>query len=107
MGPGGQVALGNDYATFPTNGIGVFEMGMPLHELTLMRDAGMTPMEVIVAATRTAALACGLEREIGTLEPGKAADVLLIDGDPLMDLSALKRVRAVVHEGVLVREPPR
>jgi imidazolonepropionase-like amidohydrolase len=41
------------------------------------------------------------------LEPGKVADILLVDGDPLMDLSALKRVRAVIHEGVLILQPPR
>jgi imidazolonepropionase-like amidohydrolase len=100
---GGQVALGNDYTSVPQNGFDHFELGMPMHEITRMREAGMTPMQIVVAATRTAARACGLERDLGTLAAGKIADVLVVDGDPLNDLSALTRVRLVVHDGAMIR----
>jgi imidazolonepropionase-like amidohydrolase len=102
----GQVALGNDYAAQPAYGAPPLELGMPISEIGLMRDAGMSPMDIIVAATRNGARACGLERELGTLQAGMIADVLVVDGDPLTDLSALLRVRLVVHDGVLIRSPP-
>lgn len=104
---GGQVAMGNDYATHPAYGMGVFELGMPIHELSLMRDAGMTPMEVIVSATSTAARACGLEREVGTIELGKSGDVFVVAGDPLLDLDVLARALVVVHDGVIIRSSQR
>ena len=100
---GGQVALGNDYTSVPQNGFDHFELGMPMHEMTRMRDAGMTPMQIVVAATRTAARTCGRENDLGVLAAGKIADVLVVDGDPLADLSALARPRFVVHDGVVIR----
>lgn len=60
--------------------------GENARELVRMVEAGLTPMEGIVAATSTAALACRLEAEVGTIEPGKAADLLVLDGDPLEDV---------------------
>jgi imidazolonepropionase-like amidohydrolase len=100
---GGQVALGNDYSSVPQNGFDHFDLGMPMHEITRMREAGMTPMQIVVAGTRTAARVCGLESDLGVLAEGKIADVLVVDGDPLSDLSALARVRLVVHDGVMIR----
>ncbi len=100
---GGQVAMGNDYTSVPQNGFDHFELGMPMHEMTRMRDAGMTPMQIVVAATRTAARTCGRENDLGVLAAGKIADVLVVDGDPLADLSALARPRLVVHDGVVIR----
>lgn len=55
--------------------------------------------------TRHAAHVCGLEDELGTLEAGKIADVLAVEGDPLQDLQALANVRWVVHEGAVIRAP--
>lgn len=95
---GGQVAIGTDYA-----GHGCpFELGMPLKEMKLMQAAGMTLMQLIVAGTRNAAQACGLS-EHGTLEPGKVADILVVDGNPLEDLDALKRTFMVIHNGEKIR----
>jgi imidazolonepropionase-like amidohydrolase len=48
-------------------------------------------------------MVCGLERELGTLEVGKVADVLVVKGDPLQDIHALGSVRLVIHEGVVIR----
>ncbi len=56
-------------------------------------------MEVIEAATRHAAYACGQETDLGTLEPGKLADLVIFDGDPLADLNALRRVKTVIVGG--------
>lgn len=103
VGLGGEVALGNDYTDVPQNDFPHFELGMPMHEIECLAGAGMSAMQIIVAATRGAARACGLGGELGTLEPGKTADVLVVDGDPLEDLTALTRVRLVVHLGEIIR----
>jgi imidazolonepropionase-like amidohydrolase len=68
-----------------------------------MAEAGMTPMQIIVAATRNAATVCGLARELGTLEAGKLADVLVVEGDPLGDLHALTEPRLVLRDGVIIQ----
>jgi imidazolonepropionase-like amidohydrolase len=77
---------------------------MPTKEISWMREAGMTPMQIIVAATRNAADACGLGRELGTFEPGKLADLLVVDGDPLADMDCLIRIEWVVHSGRIIRK---
>lgn len=100
---GGTVALGDDYAGLPPSSNAHFRLGMPLPEIQWMAQAGMTPLQIIVAATRNAARVCGLGSELGTLEPGKTADVLVVSGNPLADLNALENVRLVVHRGVVIR----
>ena len=69
--------------------------------LELLHRAGLSPMEVIVAATSLAAQAVGMDETVGTLKPGMAADLIYLDGDPLRDLGALS-VDAVVLAGDLV-----
>ena len=101
---GGKVALGNDYTDIPQNNFDHFELGMPMHEITRMLEAGMTPSQIIVAATQNAAYVCGLENELGTLEAGKLADVLVVDGNPLLDVQALASVRLVIHNGAVIRD---
>jgi imidazolonepropionase-like amidohydrolase len=96
---GGKVALGNDYGGGP----GEFERGIPMYEIETMSGAGMTPMQIIVASTKHAAYVLNLGNEVGTLEPGKVADVLVVGGNPLEDLQALRDVRVVVHNGVIIR----
>jgi imidazolonepropionase-like amidohydrolase len=96
---GGIVALGNDGGYLEG-----LEVGLPIHEMELMRNAGMTSMEVIVAATRDAARVCRLDAALGTLEVGKLADVLVVRGDPSADLEALTRVQLVVHAGEIIRD---
>jgi imidazolonepropionase-like amidohydrolase len=75
---------------------------MPIHEAMWMQEAAMTPAQIIVAATRNGARACNIESDLGTLEAGKLADVLVVDGDPLQDLQALTQVRLVLREGTPV-----
>ena len=73
-------------------------------ELPLLVAAGLTPMQAIQAATSWAAECVGLEREIGTLEKGKRADLIAVAGDPLADVSVLadaQRIRLVLKDGVV------
>ncbi len=93
---GGEVALGTDYAGAPQM---AFELGMPIREIEWMKEAGMTPMQIIVAATKNGARSCNMENEIGTLETGKLADVLVVDGNPLTDIHVLTKVHLVLREG--------
>ena len=76
-------------------------------ELDMLADAGMTPMQAIVAGTREAAACCGLDGDVGTLEAGKLADLIVVDGDPLRDITALQereRIRLVMKEGQVYRD---
>lgn len=74
-------------------------------ELALMvGEMGLAPMQAIVAATRDAAVGLGLAREIGTIEPGKVADLVQLRRDPLADIGALGEVERVWRAGALVVE---
>lgn len=87
---GVKVSLGTD--------TGLMARGKNAMELELLvADAGFTPMEAIVAGTKTSAEAMGWSKEIGTLEPGKLADVLLVRGDPLADIRVLRDKGNVVR----------
>jgi imidazolonepropionase-like amidohydrolase len=68
----------------------------------MLSGCGATPLEVITAATRRPAQAMGLGHKIGTLEAGKMADMVAVDGDPFDDIRALRRVRAVIRGGRVV-----
>jgi imidazolonepropionase-like amidohydrolase len=64
----------------------------------------MTPMQIILASTKNAAHVLGIEDEVGTLEAGKLADVLIVTGNPLKNLQDLTEIRMVVHNGVIIRD---
>ncbi len=83
---------------------GVSPQGQNAREFALMVDGGMTPAEALIAATVTASELLGLEKEIGTLEAGKAADVIAVRGDPLKDITELERVRFVMRAGEVVKQ---
>jgi imidazolonepropionase-like amidohydrolase len=91
---GVKVAMGTDS--------GVTPHGRNLRELELMVAGGMTPMQAIEATTRSAAELMGLEEELGTLEPGKRADLVVIGGDPLDVAGIGDRVESVYQDGVRV-----
>src|SRR5438552_1274673 len=78
---------------------GVTPHGQNLRELELMQEGGMTPAEVPVATTKTAAELMALQDELGTLEPGKRADLVLVDGDALDLVKLGDRVTAVYKDG--------
>ncbi len=84
---------------------GIAGHGTNTRELTLLTGVGLTPMQAIVASTKTAAECVALEDKIGTLEAGKLADVLIVDGDPLADIKVLEdkeRIEIVMKEGQIV-----
>jgi imidazolonepropionase-like amidohydrolase len=70
--------------------------------LELLHRAGLSAMDVVLAATSGAARAMGVEREVGTVRPGMLADLVYLDGDPLTDVRALGRVLGVVQGGRVV-----
>ncbi len=88
---GVKVAMGTDS--------GVTPHGQNLRELELMVEGGMTPMQAIEATTHSAAELMGLQDELGTLEPGKRADLVLVEGDPLDVATLADRVTAVYKDG--------
>ena len=65
---------------------------------------GISPEKVITSATGLAAEAIGIGHETGSLEPGKKADIILVDGDPLVDITALQRVVTVFKGGIVVAD---
>jgi imidazolonepropionase-like amidohydrolase len=69
-------------------------------------EAGLSPAEALASATSVAARTCGLGERKGRLRAGSDADLLLVDGDPLRDISALRRVAAVVLGGQMVALGP-
>jgi imidazolonepropionase-like amidohydrolase len=71
------------------------------HELKPLRLV-FSPQDIVTILTRNAAIAVGLGNELGTLEPGKLADIVIVDGDPLADIDAVLNVRVVIKEGVIV-----
>ena len=71
-----------------------------IREMELLVEAGLSPMDVMVAATRTGAELIGIADRVGTLAPGKLADFLVLEADPLADIRNVRRVRTVVLGGV-------
>ena len=70
-------------------------------EMEAMQAAGLTPMQVLVASTHGGALAMGREKEIGTVEKGKHADLVILAADPTADIANLRKLRWVVRGGAL------
>ncbi|MCB8940688.1 MAG: amidohydrolase family protein [Ardenticatenaceae bacterium] len=95
---GVKVAMGTD--------AGVMKHGTNLRELGLMCNVGLSPMDSIVATTKTAAECLGWEDKVGTLEPGKLADVIVTHTDPLANIRSLEdvdNIRLVVKDGRIVK----
>jgi imidazolonepropionase-like amidohydrolase len=72
--------------------------------ISMVRE-GMAPMAALQAATAGSARVIGIERHTGTLEHGKWADVIAVDGDPLAEIEALRRVAFVMKAGAIVKQP--
>lgn len=74
--------------------------GFSVHdELALLVEAGLTPFEALQAATVNPARYLGLDHALGTVEPGKLADLVLLDGNPLEDIGNTRRIAGVFHDG--------
>lgn len=89
---GGTIVLGSDQSSGPASH----------RELELMVQGGIPPLEAIRIATLNAAIFLGKEREMGSVEEGKLADLVLLDGDPLVDIGNAQGVAMVVKGGVVI-----
>lgn len=86
-------------------GWGTYPFGDFQGELIALKDAGLSPIQAIQAGTSDAAKVLRILDATGTLEPGKAADLLLVEGDPSKDLAALRQVSGVFYDGRWATEP--
>ena len=92
---GVKIAFGTDQ--------GVAPHGTNAKEFALMVKAGMTPMDAIIAATGSAADLIGDTADIGSVQPGRYADVVAVSGDPLQDITELERMQFVMKGGVVIK----
>jgi imidazolonepropionase-like amidohydrolase len=92
---GVKVAFGTDAAVYPH--------GLNAHEFAVMVKLGLTPLQSIQAATINAADLLGWSDKMGTIEAGKWADLVAVDGDPLQDVTRLERVKFVMKGGEVVK----
>ena len=92
---GVKVAFGTDAAVYPH--------GLNAHEFAVMVKLGLTPLQSIQAATINAADLLGWSDKMGTVEAGKWADIIAVDGDPLQDVTSLERVKFVMKAGEVVK----
>ncbi len=101
---GVRIAMGTDAGT-PFN-----PHGRNAQELRRMVDLGLSPLQAIQAATSSASSLLGLDQEIGSVEPGKLADLIVVDGNPLEDIALLEdpnRIVTVIQGGKIVKDMPR
>jgi imidazolonepropionase-like amidohydrolase len=97
---GVRIAMGTDSGTgLPGRFVGYFE----LMELEMMAQAGMTPSQILAAATRDAARCLEADGGLGTIEPGKWADFVVLNGDPLADIRNVRKIDSVWIAGNRVR----
>lgn len=85
-----------------TIGCGTDTLGDVVDELKIFEACGMTKMDCIRTATANASKICGLDRIVGTVEVGKRADLLIVQGNPLEDLEILRNVFFVIKDGIIV-----
>ncbi len=98
------IELGVPLATGTDTGEVGVTSDMVWREIALLHDHGASPMAAIVAATAGAARLLGLDASLGTVEPGKLADLILVDGDPLADLGRLASPLLVMQGGTVVAQ---
>ena len=95
---GAVVVMGTDSGT-PMN----FNTEALWREIKLFVDYGMSPLRAISASTRASARAMGRGRDLGTIEPGKLADIIVVQGNPLFDIQSLAHVEVVIKDGVVMK----
>ena len=96
MRAGVKIAFGTDAAVYPH--------GLNAHEFAVYVQMGMTPLQAIQSATVNAADLLGWSDRIGTIEPGKFADIVAVDGDPLKDITLLQHPAFVMKGGVVYKK---
>ena len=95
LAAGVKIGFGTDAAVYPH--------GLNAHEFAVMVKLGLTPLQAIQSATINDADLLGWSDKIGTIEPGKWADIIAVDGDPLADVTTLERVKFVMKGGEVVK----
>lgn len=75
---------------------------MHFNRMIGLQDVGASPMDILIAATRNGAQAFGLGNELGTVEEGKIADLLVLDADPLSDIANMKKINMVIKDGQII-----
>jgi imidazolonepropionase-like amidohydrolase len=95
MQAGVKIALGTDAAVYPH--------GLNAHELAVYVKLGMTPLQAIQSATLTDADLLGWSDKVGSIEAGKWADIIALDGDPLQDITTLQHVKFVMKSGQIFK----
>lgn len=99
-----RAVKGGDRIAFGTDA-GVYPHGDNAKQFFYMVKYGMTPMQAIEAATVNAAQLLGLQEQVGAIAPGRYADIVAVDGDPLQDITALTKVRFVMKGGQVYKAP--
>jgi imidazolonepropionase-like amidohydrolase len=74
------------------------------HELENLVEAGIPPLEVIKIATRNGAQALGIEENVGTIEPGKQADMIILSDNPVDEIGNTKKIEAVINNGHFIKD---
>lgn len=96
MESGVTIGMGGD--------VGVYTHGENAIEMELMTEYGMKPLDVLRAATSVNARALHMDQQVGMLKPGMLADIIVVSGDPSIQISAIRQVKFVMKDGVVYRQ---
>lgn len=98
---GGNIAFGDDFIDeeYPW-----YRLGMPAIEMELLKECGLSNLDIIKAMTKNGAVVCGLDSKVGTIQIGKKADLILIKGNPIVNLEYIRNVKIVIKDGHIVKQ---
>lgn len=102
-----KAALDAGVTIFNGSDVGVFTHGDNAREIEMLVDYGMTPLQALRSSTSIAARELKLDTRLGAVKTSLFADLIAVEGDPVRDIAALRKVRLVMKGGVLYKEPTR